>query len=109
VISAEALVSVKQIDGAETAVVKKGAIYYLRPGKHELYLFVGTITMKEARQYFQIDALADREYCFHAMRKDRDFMVELTDETDPKAVKTIVTIKMPAGAATLVPIPIPVK
>ena len=107
--SADAFVSVEEIDGARTSLIRKGAIYHVRPGKHQLALVVRTITMREARQYLEFDAAADRKYRLSATRKDRDFIVELADDTDPKGIAIVTTVKMKAALANILPIPIPIK
>lgn len=106
-LSGDALISVSAIDGAKTEMLKKSGRYHLRPGKHELALQIGTASMREAQQYLEIDAIADHHYVLRVSRKDRDFIVELLDETDPAAVTTLTTIKVPTGSPHILPLLIP--
>lgn len=108
--SGGSVVSVNEIDGRKTATMKKGAIYYVRPGKHELELAFGRIlTMQVVHQYLQFEAIANHRYILKASKKDADFVVEIFDETDPKAVIGVATAKVKASLPSVLPLPIPVK
>jgi hypothetical protein len=108
--SGDSMVAVNEIDGAKTAFMKKGAIYYVRPGKHELELAFGRIvTMQVVHQYVQFEASANHKYVLRASKKDRDFVVDLVDETDPKATSIIATAKVKASLPNILPVPIPAK
>src|SRR4051812_20898424 len=108
--SGDSAVSVNEIDGSKTALMKKGAIYFVRPGKHELELAFGRIvTMQVVHQYVQFEAVANHKYLLKTSKKDQDFIVDVVDETDPKTTAIVTTVKVKASLPNILPIPIPVK
>ena len=95
----DASVFVEEIDGVATGFESNNVAYHVRPGKHRLALFVSTATMRQAREYFDLEAAAGRKYRLSAASKGRDFIVALADDTNPKAIPIIATVELTATVA----------
>lgn len=111
-VSGEPIITVQEIDGVRTKMrYRDQAVYSLRPGKHELLVKVATITFKEAEQYMGVELTADRKYRLSAVFKDKDFTIELADETNAAAVTVVATTKLRSSRSDImfIPVPIPVK
>jgi hypothetical protein len=110
VFGGDAMMSVDEIDHQRTKIMKRGMIYFLRPGKHELGVTIASdLLFKTGRQFIELEAAGDHKYLLRPTTPDNDYTVEIIDETDAKNPKVINTVRVRAGAAQIFPIPIPIK